>query len=89
MPARGHRAEFEKNRISAEREHELNRREHRETRAAVQNLREVCRVLVLRIEENTQVLRDLRGEVRAQTAAIMRVLDELRRRRPGGEAAAS
>ena len=89
MPARGHRAEFEKNRISAEREHELNRREHRETRAAVQNLREVCRVLVLRIEENTQVLRDLRGEIRAQTEGLMRVLDELRGRGPGGEPAAS
>ena len=83
------RAEFEKNRISAEREHELNRREHQETRAAVQNLREVCRVLVLRIEENTQVLRDLRGEIRAQTEGLMRVLDEFRGRGPGGEPAAS
>ncbi|MGH2741069.1 MAG: hypothetical protein ACRDN8_01040 [Thermoleophilaceae bacterium] len=77
--------EFELNRA----EHELNRREHQQTRAAVQNLRDVCRTLVVQIEENTQTLRDLRGEIRAQTEGLMHVLDELRGRGPGGEPAAS
>jgi chromosome segregation ATPase len=82
------REQRDRHQAAIEREFELSRREHRETRAAVQNLQEVCRVLVLRVEENTQVLRDLRDEVRAQTEALMHVLDELRRLGPGGAAAA-
>jgi chromosome segregation ATPase len=89
------REQRERHQAAIEHQFELNRREHQETRAAVQNLQQVCRVLVLRVEENTQVLRalrddvrDLRDEVRAQTEAIMRVLDELRRLGPGGAAAA-
>jgi chromosome segregation ATPase len=83
-----HQAAIEREFELTRAEFELNRREHQETRAAVQNLQQVCRVLVLRVEENTEALRDLREEVRAQTQAIMRVLDELRRLGPGGAAAA-
>jgi hypothetical protein len=83
------RAEFERNRASAEREHELNRREHQRTQAALGNLRDVCRSLVVAVEENTRTLIDLRGEIRAQTEGLLRVLDELRGRGPGGEPAAS
>jgi hypothetical protein len=71
------------------REFELNRREHRETRAAVQSLRSAVRALAVQVEENTRVLRDVSDGIRAQTAGLMSVLDELRGRGPGGAAATS
>jgi chromosome segregation ATPase len=71
------------------REFELNRREHRETRAAVQSLRSAVRALAVQVEENTRVLRDVSDGIRAQTEGLMRVLDELRGRGPGGAPATS
>jgi hypothetical protein len=66
---------------------ELSRREHQATQAALGNLRDVCRSLVVAVEENTVTLRDLRTEIRAQMEGLMHVLDELRGRDPGGERA--
>ena len=72
-----------------ERHFELSRREHQATQAALGNLRDVCRSLVVAVEENTRTLRDLRAEIRAQTEGLMHVLDKLRGRGPGGEPATS
>jgi hypothetical protein len=83
------REEFRLNREAYERHFELSRREHQATQAALGNLRDVCRSLVVAVEENTRTLRDLRAEIRAQTEGLMRVLDELRGPGPGGEPATS
>jgi hypothetical protein len=83
------REELRLNREAYERHFELSRREHQATQAALGNLRDVCRSLVVAVEENTRTLRDLRAEIRAQTEGLMRVLDELRGRGPGGEPATS
>jgi hypothetical protein len=83
------REEVRLNREAYERHFELSRREHQATQAALGNLRDVCRSLVVAVEENTRTLRDLRAEIRAQTEGLMRVLDELRGRGPGGEPATS
>ena len=83
------REELWLNREAYERHFELSRREHQATQAALGNLRDVCRSLVVAVEENTRTLRDLRAETRAQKQVLMRVLDELRGRGPGGEPATS
>ena len=83
------REELRLNREAYERHFELSRREHQATQAALGNLRDVCRSLVVAVEENTRTLRDLRAEIRAQKQVLMRVLDELRGRGPGGEPATS
>jgi chromosome segregation ATPase len=77
------------NREAYERHFELSRREHQATQAALGNLRDVCRSLVVAVEENTRTLRDLRTEIRAHTERLMHVLDELSGRGPGGEPATS
>jgi hypothetical protein len=59
------REEFRLNREAYERHFELSRREHQATQAALGNLRDVCRSLVVAVEENTRTLRDLRTEIRA------------------------
>jgi DNA-binding XRE family transcriptional regulator len=83
------REELRLTREAYERHFELSRREHQATQAALGNLRDVCRSLVVALEENTRTLRDLRTEIRAQTEGLMHVLDELRGRGPGGEPATS
>jgi hypothetical protein len=83
------REELRLNREAYERHFELSRREHQATQAALGNLRDVCRSLVVAVEENTRTLRDLRAEIRAQKQILMRGLDELRGRGPGGEPATS
>jgi hypothetical protein len=90
------REAYERHHEALEREFELNRREHKATQAALGNLRDVCRSLVVAVEElvvaveeNTRTLRDLRAEIRAQTEGLMYVLDELRGRGPGGAPATS
>jgi hypothetical protein len=83
------REELRLNREAYERHFEMSRRERQATQAALGNLRDVCRSLVVAVEENTRTLRDLRAEMRAQAEGLMRVLDELRGRGPGGEPATS
>jgi hypothetical protein len=84
-----HRLHVRVNREAYERHFELSRREHQATQAALGNLRDVCRSLVVAVEENTRTLRALRAEIRAQTEGLMHVLDELRGRGRGGEPATS
>jgi hypothetical protein len=83
------REELRLNREAYARHFELSRREHQATQAALGNLRDVWRSLVVAVEENTRTLRDLRAEIRAQTEGLMHLLDELRGRGPGGEPATS
>jgi hypothetical protein len=80
------RQEHELNR----REHELNRQQYRElheitvretrlNRSAIQENRSVTRELIVQLREDRKVLDDIRHGIQANTAALLRVLDELRR----------
>jgi hypothetical protein len=69
----------------------LSRELHERSEAMFADLRVFMREITLRVErggrEQVAVIRELREETRAQTQAILRVIDRMDRLDPGGSAA--
>lgn len=69
----------------------LSRAEREQSRAMFADLREFMREITLRVErggrEQVKEMRELREESRAQTQALLRVIDRMDRLDPGGSAA--
>jgi hypothetical protein len=66
---------------------EENRREHELNRAAIRELREVTREVLLELREHRPILERIEQGIHAQTQGLLHVLDELRGR-GGSEPAA-
>jgi hypothetical protein len=65
------------------RQHELDRREHEQTRAAVWSNTQVTRKILLELREHRTILERIDHGARSNTEGLMHVLDELRNGRGG------
>jgi len=64
-------------------QHELDRREHGQTRAAIHNVQQVNRAMLLELRDHRTILERIDHGVQANTQGLMHVLDELRNGRDG------
>jgi chromosome segregation ATPase len=62
---------------------ELSRREHEQTRAAIHNVQQVNRAMLLELRDHRTILERIDHGVQANTQGLMHVLDELRNGRGG------
>ena len=65
---------------------EENRREHELTRAAIRELRDVTREVLVELREHRRILERIEQGIQAQTQGLLYVLDELRGRGGGAPA---